>query len=166
MKRLPCSLCGGGGTDTPCPECGETLPPNPLTRALDAAQETLEPVLYHPGVAISNGRAKVYVGGSVIASVPVLGGDKIAAVRQVTRRALEQSRVRCACGLSHRWGDLPSIGEQRMEWGERLELRNCTCGSTLSVTVDPGQWDAHELADIQRDPDGCVAALGIGRRVA
>lgn len=110
--KYPCSLCGGGGTDTQCPECGETLPPNPLARALDAAQEVLEPVLHHPGVVVSNGRAKVYAGGQVVASVPVLGGDKVAAVRQVTEVALRY---------------------------------------------------AHELADIQRDPDACMAALGIGR---
>lgn len=140
MKRFPCSLCGGGGLDTPCPECGEQLAPNPLGRALNAAQEVLAAVLVRPGVVVSGGLAKVYVGGTVAASVPTDEVGEIEAV-QVTRLALETALVRCACGRTNRWGDLASIGEQVMEWGERLELKNCSCGSTLSVTTDPGWWE-------------------------
>lgn len=70
-----------------------------------------------------------------------------------------QDRIRCACGRESTWTDLPNIGEQVMPWGERLELRNCPCGSTLSVTIEPGDFDAWELHDINRDPDGCVQEL-------
>jgi hypothetical protein len=88
----PCCLCGGKGTSQPagCPSCGRKLPNDVVTQALNAAQEALSAVLHHPGVAISNGRAVVYVGGQVVASVPVLGGDKAMAVRQVTLRALRE----------------------------------------------------------------------------
>ena len=114
--RYPCSLCGGGGTDTPCPECGDTLAPNPVARALDAAHEALETVWYHPGIVVSGTTATVRCGGRVVAQAE--GSTPEDAIRRVTEVA-------------------------------------------IAVGLDP-----HQYADIQRDPDLVVEALGIGKAAA
>ena len=114
--RYPCSLCGGGGLDTACPECGQTLAPNPVARALDAAHESLETVWYHPSLVVSGNAARVRCGGRVVAQAE--GATPEDAIRRVTELA-------------------------------------------IAVGLDP-----HQYADIQRDPDLVVEALGIGRRVA
>ena len=49
----------------------------------------------------------------------------------------------CGCGLVHdesRWLELPFVGYQDFPavaelQAERLELRNCRCGSTLAIRV-------------------------------
>jgi hypothetical protein len=55
---------------------------------------------------------------------------------------------RCGrCGTSHtadRWATLPLLGSQKIEADEEgpeqlLELRDCSCGSTLAIPRDPGQ---------------------------
>jgi len=46
---------------------------------------------------------------------------------------------RCACGLAYDragWEALPSRGRTDDGEGGQLELRNCTCGSTLAVPAD------------------------------
>lgn len=46
---------------------------------------------------------------------------------------------RCACGRSYdvaRWLALPRVGHQPTVRGLGLELRNCACGSTISVDVE------------------------------
>jgi len=40
---------------------------------------------------------------------------------------------------------------------EQLVLRDCPCGNTLAIEMTPD--DRHDLADLQRDPDGVVAAM-------
>ena len=50
----------------------------------------------------------------------------------------------CACGKKHVWESLPLVGTQTMPWGEVLELRNCPCGSTLSIVLDEGDFDGWE----------------------
>lgn len=45
---------------------------------------------------------------------------------------------RCACGRVHNlsgWLALPLVGRQPTVGGQGLELRNCACGSTISVDV-------------------------------
>ncbi len=70
-----------------------------------------------------------------------------------------EATVRCGCGRESVWAELELRGVQEMPWGERLELRNCPCGSTLSVTIDLGNFEAWEYFEIERDPDGCVEEL-------
>jgi hypothetical protein len=44
----------------------------------------------------------------------------------------------CACGAEYslpRWKKLKLVGYHADDV-ERLELRNCTCGSTIAITVD------------------------------
>lgn len=70
----------------------------------------------------------------------------------------------CACGRSYsetEWRSLPLVGVQHWEWGEANEMRNCECGSTLSVTLAEGDHELElELADIERDPDAVIRAMG------
>lgn len=50
----------------------------------------------------------------------------------------------CKCGRVHsqvEWSQLPLVGEQRLPWGEVQELRNCACGSTIAIVLDPGEAD-------------------------
>lgn len=45
------------------------------------------------------------------------------------------------CGLSYTreaWDALAPLPNWTWEWGEVQELRNCTCGSTLSIVVTEG----------------------------
>jgi hypothetical protein len=46
---------------------------------------------------------------------------------------------RCRCGARYDaagWLALPYLGVQQLDAGEpRLELRNCTCGSTLAIEL-------------------------------
>jgi hypothetical protein len=47
--------------------------------------------------------------------------------------------LRCACGLTYDmagWRRLPFVGVSDLG-GERLELRNCQCGSTHSAEIPP-----------------------------
>lgn len=44
----------------------------------------------------------------------------------------------CACGITYsaeQWADLPLVGEQRFEDGVTMELRNCSCGSTMGIEL-------------------------------
>jgi hypothetical protein len=44
----------------------------------------------------------------------------------------------CSCGRRHtqaQWGALPFVGVQETSDGERLELRNCSCGSTRALEL-------------------------------
>lgn len=62
--------------------------------------------------------------------------------------------IRCDCGLTHEaadWRMLPFVGVQAMA-GERLELRNCGCGSTR----------ARSLASDESVCTCCGAPLGAG----
>jgi hypothetical protein len=49
----------------------------------------------------------------------------------------------CACGAaigSHEsWRALELVGDQRLPWGEVLELRNHACGSTLAIQTEKGE---------------------------
>lgn len=163
----PCCLCNGTGTSQPdgCPSCGRKLPPNPAMAAMLEAHERLEvgrAVGEHPCLSWrleddGNTRAKVMVGGEIIAVAT--DRDPATAIRLVADLALRQVEVRCGCGIVSLWAELELRGVQEMPWGERCELRNCPCGSTLSVCLDPGNWDAHEYQDIHRDPDGVVEEL-------
>jgi hypothetical protein len=55
--------------------------------------------------------------------------------------------VICASGHNHedlkrdaaRWAQLHYVGMMVLGRGDALELRNCTCGSTLAVQVDAEQ---------------------------
>ena len=113
--RFPCSLCGGGGLDVPCPECGETLAPNPLARALDAAHEALETVWYHPGIVVSGTTATVRCGGRVVAQAE--GVDSLDAIRRVTEVAI-------AVGLDpHQYADIqrdPDLVVETLGIGRRV----------------------------------------------
>jgi hypothetical protein len=56
---------------------------------------------------------------------------------------------RCACGVGHtadRWRRLRLLGVQDLGDGERAELRNCICGSTLAIELP----SAGLLADLAR----------------
>lgn len=53
--------------------------------------------------------------------------------------------IKCACGRVYTavtWQDLHKIGNMEMPWGEILELRNCDCNSTLTITLDPGDYES------------------------
>lgn len=50
---------------------------------------------------------------------------------------------KCACGLEHEWLTLERLGEQD-DGVEILELRQCTCGSTMAVVVGPSRPDERE----------------------
>jgi hypothetical protein len=86
LVKRKCSLCGGGGLDERCPECGQTLPPNPVARALAAAHDVLETVWYHPGLVVSGNAATVRCGGRVVAEA--VGVDSLDAIRRVTELAI------------------------------------------------------------------------------
>ncbi len=52
--------------------------------------------------------------------------------------------IECPCGKTHteaEWLELSYVGEQPACDGEGtvLELRNCSCGSTISAEVNPGR---------------------------
>lgn len=52
-------------------------------------------------------------------------------------RPAEQFPKRCGCGAQHdrkSWEQLPLVGEADYD-GERLQLRNCQCHSTLAIEV-------------------------------
>jgi hypothetical protein len=56
---------------------------------------------------------------------------------------------RCACGVGHTadgWRRLRLLGVQDLGDGERAELRNCICGSTLAIELP----SAGLLADLAR----------------
>lgn len=60
-------------------------------------------------------------------------------LRRGLTRAREPIVKRCGCGAVHtlaQWRALKLVGEFVDEVVE-LELRNCTCGSTISVEVAP-----------------------------
>lgn len=55
---------------------------------------------------------------------------------------------RCRCGqvyCGHEWAELPYVGEQNYE-GEVLEFRNCSCGSTIAVELEPYTSTASSLS--------------------
>lgn len=55
----------------------------------------------------------------------------------------------CACGVGHTaegWRRLSLVGVQDLGDGERAEMRNCVCGSTLCVELP----SASLLADLAR----------------
>lgn len=71
---------------------------------------------------------------------------------------------RCACGVSIRsreaWRALRLVGVQDLGEGERAELRNCSCGSTLMVEIpspallaDLAAVFATEAAEAARDSE-------------
>jgi len=46
-------------------------------------------------------------------------------------------KKRCACGRSYseaEWETLPYVGVQKID-DERLEIRNCVCGSSITVRL-------------------------------
>jgi len=48
------------------------------------------------------------------------------------------------CGRVHdryAWEQLQLCGYQSMPWGEKVELRNCSCDTTLSIVVEPGDYE-------------------------
>ena len=63
----------------------------------------------------------------------------------------------CGCGALYYpgvWTELAFVGFMEDGDGGRLELRNCTCGSTLAVEVEPSglPWTiAGELAEVLRN---------------
>lgn len=62
-------------------------------------------------------------------------GSLLAAIDEVSQPPSPSKR--CACGRSYdaiAWAELPRIGEidNGREAGERMELRNCPCGSTIA----------------------------------
>lgn len=61
---------------------------------------------------------------------PARGVDLLPVRRQTARRL----RVLCSCGAWIDWRSAPLVGFQQDEI-ERLELRNCACGSTRAVVV-------------------------------
>lgn len=47
----------------------------------------------------------------------------------------------CGCGRhfeKEAWEALDYVGLQRYEWGEVQEMRNCFCGSTIVIILEPG----------------------------
>ena len=58
---------------------------------------------------------------------------------------------RCACGRSwsrRSWGELPRLADWHYEEGDvHLQLRTCSCGSTMSVPVAPVREPADSKAD-------------------
>jgi hypothetical protein len=62
--------------------------------------------------------------------------------------------VTCASGHNHeqlkrdraRWSELEYVGLQRFSGFDALELRNCSCGSTLAVQVDESSSQAEAVA--------------------
>ncbi len=49
---------------------------------------------------------------------------------------------RCACGVAYtrkQWEALPEVATQRFDWGEVQQMKNCTCGSTMAVVLEPGE---------------------------
>lgn len=72
---------------------------------------------------------------------------------------------KCACGkhyTAYGWSTLKLAGTQELPWGEVLELRNCTCGSTRAIVIREEDFDRAELDP--RDPGLAVESLM--RRVA
>jgi hypothetical protein len=80
---------------------------------------------------------------------------------------------KCSCGRSHtraEWDALPLCGVMELIPGERLEMRNCPCRSTIAV--DSGELESEEVMDIKDsspdigvpstrfDRDRHLAALG------
>jgi hypothetical protein len=53
---------------------------------------------------------------------------------------------RCSCcGEFRPWAELEPAGHWQLD-DERLELRNCTCGSTLSRVLEPCLTDPESVA--------------------
>ena len=156
----PCCLCNGTGTSQGCPCCGRRLPPDPVAVALETARRRLEHRFQVPGLVLRGNRAMLWVGGEIVAEA--VAGSPLAAIEALMMTVAGM----CSCGRRNDWQALPVLGEQTMPWGERLELRNCPCGSTLSLVLEDGDFDAWEFADGEHCPDLVVETLGIGRRVA
>jgi hypothetical protein len=82
---------------------------------------------------------------------------------------------RCGCGrvYSHKqWSELPMRGYQ-LASSEILEMRNCACKSTITVTLSPEQY-LHSLAacatdksasDVERQLAGSILADAVLRLV-
>lgn len=72
------------------------------------------------------------------------------------RRAASGAVIKtCACGRAYDaegWARLPlaGTGEWRLPWGEVQELRNCACGSTIAIVLEPGEADP-EAAAVRHD---------------
>lgn len=68
-------------------------------------------------------------------------------------------KVCTKCGRSYtccEWKKLPFAGGskdglQKYPWGEVQELRNCTCGTTLSLVLDEGDYDLWMIIRAARD---------------
>jgi len=53
--------------------------------------------------------------------------------------------VACSCGRVYtkdEWARLPLAGIQYLSWGEVLELRNCSCTSTIAMQIEAGESEA------------------------
>lgn len=69
--------------------------------------------------------------------------------RRATQIAIGRDRLQrfriiksCACGqtfVQAQWEKLDLVGTPVYEWGEKQELRNCVCGSTLAIITEKGR---------------------------
>jgi len=74
---------------------------------------------------LRNPRRVVYKGGGTIQAAPT----------EVT------VFKKCSCGLAYtkaQWDQLYYVGQQKFDWGEEQELRNCVCGSTMAIVTVEG----------------------------
>ncbi|HEX4334632.1 MAG TPA: hypothetical protein VH062_01895 [Polyangiaceae bacterium] len=70
---------------------------------------------------------------------------------EATFRECQTPKTCAKCGAVHdatRWALLSFVGLQSVD-EETLELRNCRCGSTLSVAVQPGTDTLEGVAPVR-----------------
>ena len=87
-----------------------------------------------------------------LAALALLTWDVLRSLRRVwkTSEVIRLPIVKtCACGRSYtlaQWRCLPFVGIWDLGGGDRAELRNCSCGSSITIPCVVDERDGFELA--------------------